>query len=258
MSVHDVGLGLICGMLVYSWCLSVMLWLAADGMPYTYNLAGMKAPPARYLAFAVAGTLAQGWLCWTFFQHGRWWAELGAVGMLWVIREVHKRTWDSDVVVELGRYVPAGTAVAFHLLGRALAPTSDPLLADQFGWEAGCGALAATMGLNGVTKFTMGGTTWFTTTGLNLMLAERTVFGPPWLRRLRWWLASQPKATVALGMLGIVFEIAGLLFAVPALRLWVTAAVIATVLGIEVLLGYFEPEWTLIYPALAMVSLWPA
>jgi hypothetical protein len=56
-------------------------------------------------------------------------------------------------------------------------------------------------------------------------------------------------------MLGVVLELVGLLFAVPSARLVTTVGLILAVLGIEVLLGYFEPEWTLIYPALAMITL---
>jgi hypothetical protein len=255
MSLHDAGLAIVSVMLVYSWCVSVLLWLAADGMPYTYVLAGMRAPPARYVAFAVVGTTIQAWAAWSFFHTGGWQPELLAVFMLWVIREVQKRTWDADTVVELGRYVPFGTAVAFHLLGRALAPTSDPVLADRFGWEAACGALAMSMGLNGITKFTMSGLKWTSVSGLNLMLAERSVFGPRPLRQLRLMLARSPRFTAALGMLGVVLELAGLLFAVPSARLLIMVGLVLTVLGIEVLLGYFEPEWTLVYPALAMITL---
>jgi hypothetical protein len=53
----------------------------------------------------------------------------------------------------------------------------------------------------------------------------------------------------------VVLELVGLLFAVPSARLVTTVGLILAVLGIEVLLGYFEPEWTLIYPALAMITL---
>jgi hypothetical protein len=255
MSVQDWGLAIVCVMLVYSWCVSVLLWFAADGMPYTYVLAGMRTPPARHLAFAAVGTAIQTWAAWSFFQTGAWQPELVTIVMLWVIREIQKRTWDADTVVEFGRYVPFGTAVAFHLVGRALAPTSDPVLADQFGWEAACGALAMSMGLNGITKFTMSGMKWTSVSGLNLMLAERSVFGPKVLRELRLLLARRPRFTIWLGMLGVVLELVGLLFAVPSARLVTTVGLILAVLGIEVLLGYFEPEWTLIYPALAMITL---
>ena len=255
MSWFELGRATVCVMLVYSWVLSVILYFAADGMPYTFNLAGMKTPPPRLLAWAALGLVVQIGLCWAFYRTNHWLPELGILLNLYLIRVIHKNTWDSDVVVELGRYVPFATALAWHLLGRALAPTSDPTLADRFGWEAAAGALAASMALNGVTKFTMGGTAWFTTNGMALMLAERSFFGPSWLRRLRLYLATLPRFSTALGMLGIVLETASLLYAVPSLRAVITVGILATVIGIEVLFGYFEPEWTLVYPAIAVITL---
>ena len=106
MSWFELGRATVCVMLVYSWVLSVILYFAADGMPYTFNLAGMKTPPPRLLAWAALGLVVQIGLCWAFYRTNHWLPELGILLNLYLIRVIHKNTWDSDVVVELGRYGP--------------------------------------------------------------------------------------------------------------------------------------------------------
>ena len=66
-------------------------------------------------------------------------------------------------------------------------------------------------------------------------------------------IVRSPALLLAIGIIGIVVELAGIAFCFPSLRLTYAITIDVFLIGIALLLGYTEPEWVVIILALALL-----
>ncbi len=261
MSSHEAGVALFCFCLVLNWTSSMSHWLSPDRMRYSYGI-GAQALPAERWRIVVAAVLTAMFVAmvWLWARGGaEVTAGLGVLAMVGGLRILEQRNWDGDQVVGLGKYVPSAASLAGWLIGWQL--WGDAPGRERAAWEAACGIPAGAMTMAGIQKFIADGWGWFTPRGLNLMLAERSVLGPLWQRALRRAFVARPRLTAWLGGAVVAGELAGVLVAFPATRAPATGAMMVTVVGFMLLLGYWEFEWMLLYLALCLASLglpWPS
>jgi hypothetical protein len=183
--------------------------------------------------------------------------EITAVAVLAAlvgIRRFEIAQWKGDVVVRLGKYVPAGACLLSWLVAdlvlRALAVEAPERLA----WNASCGMLAGAHVLAGIAKVRESGWAWMHGRYQALLIAERGFAGPRWLRALRLAVARSMRASWLVGVVGMLAEFGAFLFVVPAARPFVLAAMMILYLGFMVLLGYFEFEWIVVIVAVTLLA----
>jgi hypothetical protein len=243
--------------LALSWVMSSWHVLAPEEMPYSYGLAAKRARfDPKAIAIVLVGTLLYMPLVLAFTL--RWSdlpAAIGIIAVLGVLRQVERATWESDVVVELGKYVPSIASLSGYVFVYLVASTDDPWALERYAWEGGCGVMAAAMCVAGIEKWLLGSTRWFTNNGLPLMLAERAHLGPPFLRWVRAQLLRVPRISAILGGLTNIAEVGAILFAFPMLR-WPMFLYCEIMLGgIAFILGYFELEWLFVFAALTFLTM---
>jgi hypothetical protein len=163
------------------------------------------------------------------------------------LRRIETRQWPGDLVVGLGKYVPALACLCGFLAAYAASSGANR---EACGWAAACGVAGACHALAGWAKLRTPG--WAEARHIGALVAERSYRGWGWTRALRRWLSSRPRLCGLLGATAIWSEmIGGLLFLWPPARLSVALAMAATHAGIFLFLGYFEPEWILLLFGLA-------
>jgi hypothetical protein len=205
-----------------------------------------------------AGTLVMLALVGAFvmrrFQEG---AAFGIIALMIVIRRFEIRQWPGDIVVRLGKYVPAGAALTAWLVAQPILRGFGiaPERAHVLGWHASCGVLAGAYVLAAIAKLRESGWVWMHPRYQALLIAERAYYGPPALRGLRAWIASGRRSSSVVGVVGLFGEIVAILFVVPALRLPILAFVLLLNFGFWVLLGYLELEWMVVFVAVTLLSM---
>lgn len=191
------------------------------------------------------------------FCLGWWpvWTGAALLAMMVGLRQWEIAQWNYEVVVGLGKYVPAAAAVLGYVSAAALAgwlaPALDP---DQVGWDAAAGILAGSWVLAAIAKYRESGMLWVSANNVALLVYERTYHGPGWLNRLRRAAARQPWICLAAANVGFWGEALGGLFIFPAMRWPLAIALTLFQLGILILLGYVELEWIFIMLAVAALS----
>lgn len=185
--------------------------------------------------------------------------ELVAVGLLTalvLIRRVEIAQWHDDIVVRLGKYVPAGAClsgwlaadVVLQLTGRSAAE------ARALGWNASCGVMAGAYVLAGLVKLRKSGLGWVRADRQALLVAERAFAGPRWMRSLRLSVVRSKTVSLCAGLFGLGVELAALGLVYPPARIPVAAAVVALHGGFMLLLGYFEVEWLVVLAAIVLLA----
>ncbi len=184
------------------------------------------------------------------------WVALGVLMALMAIRRVEIAQWHDDVVVRLGKYVPAGACLSGWLVADVALIASGVPVADarRLAWNAGCGVMAGAYVLAAITKVRTSGLSWVRAERQALLIAERAFWGPPLVRGLRLAIARSRSWSTLAGLFGLGVELAALAFVVPEARVPVAAAVIALHLGFMALLGYFEIEWLVVLVALLFLG----
>lgn len=165
-----------------------------------------------------------------------------------------ERDWGEGLVADLGQYAPTAAAIAGWLLTWLTAWSLGPDAREAAAWSGACGVLGAAYFLAGASKIAAGGLGWARPSGLGLVLLERSHRGSPWQRRLRRALAHQPVLTGAGAAGALLVELAAPVFWVPELRLGYAVAAAAMQFSFWFVLGFFELEWFLLLPALALLS----
>lgn len=258
MSVRDVGYALFSIALVLSWANSAAHVLLSDRPLYMHSRrvfeGGVRGRRAAALAAPTLGFLA---LVWLFFARIQ--PELVAMlllGAMAVIRRLEVMQWEGDVVVRLGKYVPAAACLLAWLMADAalFALGYDADVARPTAWNAACGVMAGAYVLAGIAKLRESGPEWVHPRYQSLLIAERGYSGPTWVRRFRVAIARSRTASWIVGISGLAIEFAAIILVVPELR-WITVgAVLAVHLGFTVLLGYFEPEWIVVIVAVVALA----
>lgn len=178
-----------------------------------------RRPTGLGLAVTLLGTPMFIYACWTFFSapFSLAWASL-LLGMMAGVRQLERRVWHDDIVVKLGKYVPAAAALLGHSLARGALLLLDraPAEAEAAGWEAACGVLGGAFFLAGLAKLRESGFDWVPARHEALLIAERAYSGAPALRWLRRRVAATPWLCLAAGLYGFYGEFLGLLFALRA------------------------------------------
>lgn len=183
-------------------------------------------------------------------------AAMGVLGALLALRQWEKRQWAGDVVVRLGKYVPAAACLTGWLCASALAMAAgwEAARADAAGWEAAAGVMAATYTLAALSKLRLTGWRWMAAPNQALLIAERAYSGPLWVRRARRAVSRSPRACRLVGVFGLAAELLFALFVFPELRVPLTVVVVALHFGIGVLLGYIELEWVMVMVGITVVT----
>lgn len=181
----------------------------------------------------------------------------GIIALMIVIRRFEIRQWPGDIVVRLGKYVPAGAALTAWLvtqpISRAFGVSAER--AHGLGWHASCGVLAGAYVLAAIAKLRESGWVWMHPRYQALLIAERAYYGPPALRGLRSWIASGKRSSTVVGVVGLFGEIVAIAFVVPALRVPILAFVLLLNFGFWVLLGYLELEWMVVFVGITLLSM---
>jgi len=164
------------------------------------------------------------------------------------------RDWDSGVVAELGQYGPTAAALLGFLVTYTMALLHVPEAALEAGWQGACGVVGGAYFLAGVSKVREAGLRWLHPSHLALILLERSHRGAPWQRALRRRLANTPVLCAAGAGLALAIELAGPAFWVPEFRMPYAVAAGAMQVGFALILGFWELEWILLLPALALLA----
>lgn len=258
VSAQALGQGLFALCLLHSWANSTAHVMYPHEQVYSsgFDLL-LRRPTGRGLALALIGTPLFVAATWAFFSAPLplLWAGL-LLAMMAGVRHLERRVWHDEIVIKLGKYVPAAAALLGHSLARGglLLLDHPPAEAEAAGWEAACGVLGGAFFLAGLAKLRETGFDWVRARHQALLIAERAYSGAPALRWLRRRVAATPWLCLAAGIYGFYGEFFGLLFAVPWARWPVAIFSVALQVGITVLLGYVELEWLLILIALALLS----
>jgi hypothetical protein len=258
VSGPGAGAALFAVCLVHSWANSATHVLYPHEQIYSSGFSLLtRRPTGLGLAVTLLGTPLFIYACWAFFSapHPLVWAGL-LLGMMAGVRQLERRVWHDDIVVKLGKYVPAAAALLGHSVARGALLLLDrpPAEAEAAGWEAACGVLGGAFFLAGLAKLRESGFDWVRARHQALLIAERAYSGAPALRWLRRRVAATPWLCLAAGLYGFYGEFLGLLFAFSWARWPVAVFSVALQIGITVLLGYVELEWLLILIALALLS----
>jgi hypothetical protein len=244
--------------LFLSWANSALHVALSDRPLYirTLRVFRGKAPAPKVIALALAtvGYLA---LIGLFLsgQH-REWVALAILVVLAAIRRFEIAQWPGDIVVRLGKYVPAAACLAAWLVTRVVcsfARVPDET-ADTLGWSSACGVLAGVHVLAVIAKVRESGWGWMHSRYQALLVAERAFTGPRVLRGLRSAVAQSKRVSALVGAYGFFAEAGSVLFVVPAARPFVLGAVLLLHLGFLTLLGYFELEWVVVMSSVVLLA----
>lgn len=254
----SAGLLLLCLALLLSWSSSAMHIAWSDRPVYGMSLKNVQqATRKKRLVWLVAATAPFG-VCVLLYGlgHAQRWTAVAIVAALMLIRRVEVADWPGDIVVRLGKYVPAGAALSAWLVASQIALwLGEPApRAETLGWHAGCGVLGGAYVLSAIAKLRLTGWDWMRSHHHALLIAERAYTGPRFIRNARHVVARSKRVGTVVGVVGLFVEIAAALFIVPGARLYVAAAIVSMHIGIWALLGYFEPEWYLVFGALLLLA----
>lgn len=197
---------------------------------------------------ALVGLFLVGW--------HRPWIALVILGVLLSIRRFEIAQWPGDIVVRLGKYVPAAACLLAWLVSSSVLAWlgHERVRAEALGWDAACGVMAGAHVLAGIAKVRESGWVWLLPKYQSLLVAERAYVGPRILRGLRWSIASSKTASLVVGATGFSVELLAGLFVVPELRPFLLGVILLLYTGFLVLLGYFEIEWMLVLTAITLLA----
>ena len=250
MTMVAVGHWLFAAGLALSWVNSGFHIVLSDRPVYLLSARAFQGRVRSLrLGLVLAASVPYAALLWLFVS-GAWpeWTAIGILSMLIGIRRREIADWPDNIVVRLGKYVPAGACLTAWLV-------AQPFLrwaghsgeeAHERGWQASCGVLAGAYVLAAIAKLRESGPAWVHPRYQALLVAERGFHGPRILRRFRLAIARSPHAARIVGLTGFWVGALAFLYLVPALRPFVLAVVIALHIGFVVLLGYAEPEWVIV------------
>ncbi|MBK7579461.1 MAG: hypothetical protein IPI67_04565 [Myxococcales bacterium] len=244
--------------LLLSWTNSSLHVLLADRPLYAGSTRMFRGPvPRRRLLAVSTASLGFAGLVALFLSQVQPESAAGAILLaLALIRRVEIAQWHEDIVVRLGKYLPAGACLAAWLVADlTLAVSGTPFgEARQLAWNAACGVMAGAHVLAAFTKLRLSGLAWMRADRQALLIAERAFAGPRILRALRLAVVRSRTVSLAAGVFGLVTEALAIFFIFPGARLPVLTAVIALHLGFMLLLGYFEIEWIVVLVAVVLLA----
>lgn len=253
------GLALFTLALVFSWVNSALHVLLPHRPLYAFSASAAPSDPIPARRLVAVGLATLGFAA----ASGAWalsdWPRLGAAAVLLVllsIRQVEKRQWPGNMVVRLGKYVPAAACLLGWLVAATLtrALSWEEAASQRAGWEAAAGVMAALYPLAALSKLRLTGWRWMRPQHHALMIAERAYTGPHWVRAIRQRGSRSMALCGFVGMFGLLSEFACALYVFPDARLFVTAIVLALHAGILLFLGYIEPEWILVMVGLTVMA----
>jgi hypothetical protein len=243
--------------LLLSWLNSATHVLHAEKLVYNrwITLLGERPGNRRWIVLGLLTLVYLGLLLAFCVDVGRQPAGWLMLGLMMLIRGWEIRQWNREVVVGLGKYVPAGASLLGFLVGSLLVGWLRPEWnADAAGWDAAAGVLAACWGLAAFAKLRESGLRWTSAANVAVLVRERSYMAPRPIARLRRAVSKLPWLCMAAAYVGFWGEAAGMLFIFPVLRWPVAIASALFQLGITILLGYWELEWIVIMLAVAGLS----
>ncbi len=244
--------------LLLSWANSAMHIAWSDRPVYAMRLE-MFGPPTRRRRVVLLVVATLPFLALVYcFASGVWprLAALGVIAFLMIIRRIEIADWPDDIVVRLGKYVPAGAALSAWLVASQIARQlgEPPARADVLGWHAACGVIGGAYVLSAIAKLRLTGWDWMRSHHHALLIAERAYTGPRFIRSARHVVARSSAVGLVVGVFGLMMEIGAIGFVFPSVRVYAAAGILTMQAGIWVLLGYFEPEWYLVVGALLLLA----
>jgi len=245
VSAVEVGRWLLVFGLGFCYLNSALRYLSRDLLHYWKGFQATRLNP-RSLQMAIAGALGLAIVPPLILFGADRFPVASAVwilGILIVIRRLEIAQWPDNIVVDLGRYVPAAACLSAWLVVQLLLWGEDVAVRERIGWNAAVGVMGAAYTMAGVTKVREAGFRWARPSNIALLLFERSYSGPRWQRALRRFLAARPLLCGAGATVALWIELLAWGIVVPELRAPVVVAATGLQASITLTLGYFEPEW---------------
>ena len=176
---------------------------------------------------------------------------LGVLGFVMLSRWSAQRPWAKGTVKNLGLYSP-GPAVFLVLWSVQSLREFGMVIPEQTEWHIAAGVLSYAWTTCGIRKLQQSGWKWAASPNIGLLLAERMYIGTAYRRFLGRWVLARPRMLLVVGIFGLGFELLGVIYCVPDLRMGYASAVLVFMLINYVLFGFFELEWGLIGVAVAL------
>jgi hypothetical protein len=251
-----IGLLVFGACMLLSWTQTVLHLIDPGRMNYTQGPGlPMHSVPLSRIAILGMGTIVVVGVTGAFvFQTYPLVAALIYLVVLAVYRQWEKVQWEGDIVVKLGKYVPAAAALLGYVLGCGIAILIDYEDPYWAGWEVACGFMGACYSLAGVAKWLKVGSKWFDGIGMQMLIYERSLLSRGLLKRIRERSGRSWRLCAGLTGGGFLVELFGFMYIFPSLRLLYLGLAAPMVVGFFVFLGYFELEWALVLIALTLLS----
>ncbi len=164
---------------------------------------------------------------------------------VYLVRYWAIHSWKEFDVKDLGLYSPAAALLmvlccvdSLREFGLSVPPALE--------WDVSAGIVACAWTMCGIKKVSMSGWNWAYAPNMALLLAERMHMGPGYRRRMIRWFLSRPKHLIFVGVTGLAFELLGVMFCIPDLRMAYAIVVLGMMVFNYLLFGFFELEWGMV------------
>ena len=223
----------------------------AHNMPMTRGVRQLVLVPKLWLPliplFAGFVGLLIGWV----LGYAPMVTGLGVLAFVLLSRWSAQRPWTKGTVTNLGLYSP-GPSVFLILWSVQSLREFGMVIPEQTEWHIAAGVLSYAWTACGVRKLQQSGWKWAASPNIGLLLAERMYIGTTFRRFLGRWFLARPRMLLLVGVFGLGFELLGVAYCVPDLRMSYAVLVLVFMLFNHILFGFFELEWGLIGVAVAL------
>jgi len=232
--------------------MAAALW--DGGLQHPYGLASILPLDVLVSPAALVGVSALCVLCCVLFVAG-WKRQRLATAwasVLLLYSHLELSVYPDNRNDGHGDILPGATLIFWVLF--AWSTRGDRSERERAGLQAACGVVGAVYLWAAVSKLAASGPLWALKANLPLLIAERSLTGPEWVRAFREAVATSPALCIAMGTGALLIELCGPLFLWPRFRPAVALLLICMHAGVGVLMGYFYVEWWITLIGLTLIT----